>query len=48
MKMSSPFPRGRRAAARAAVMAMPSLHGVFALYFLSMGLLALALAIHRA
>ncbi len=42
------YPRRRGAAARVAVKAVPSVPMVVGLYFLSMGLLALARAFHRA
>lgn len=48
MKVISYSPKSGRAVARAAANSVPSLHAVFAIYFLSMGLLALALAINRA
>lgn len=48
MNMPRFYPKHRRAVARVAVKAVPSLQFVFSLYFLSMGLLALAFALHRA
>ncbi|TWF48057.1 hypothetical protein FHW37_109120 [Neorhizobium alkalisoli] len=48
MTATSSYPRRRRAVARVAVKAVPSLPMVVGLYFLSMGLLSLALALHRA
>lgn len=47
MTMSPSYPRRRGAVALVAVKAVPSLSMVVGLYFLSMGLLALALALYR-
>jgi hypothetical protein len=41
------YPRHRRAVARVAVKAVPSFPMIVGLYFLSMGMLALILALHR-
>jgi hypothetical protein len=47
MKTPYSYTRRRRAVARVAVKAAPSFPMIVGLYFLSMGMLALILALHR-
>lgn len=47
MKMPQSYPRRRAAIARATVKALPSPSMIVGLYFMSIGILALTVALHR-